>query len=139
MFGPQSYEFNAGAENPERVLSYVEERGRKDFPFRAEMARPLMAKDVVSIYKRRGFFPVTTAGWVFNLTMMVVTLGSWIFVYILWLLATAGDSVKQVNVKSYLTENGTQIHLQGSDPEWTAVVSGWLTERYGRSQESAED
>jgi hypothetical protein len=104
-------------DNPEGVLGWTESKLIREFPNRAGVGRPLTSPNVVQATENYGLFPATALGWIFNLVMLAITLGSWIVVYGLWLAVKLGEPRKAVVVTA-------------NPDEWGEVVQGWLAQRY---------
>jgi hypothetical protein len=119
-------------ESPERVLQWTEEKLVKEFPHRSQVTRPLTAPNTVQVFVEHSIFPESGLSWVFNLTLTVLTLGSWLLIYAVWAVLKVGETKKWTKVSAYPRdeEGFSRIHLEGNREDWFSVVSGWLTEKY---------
>ena len=100
-------------ETAEDILLRMERKLTGEFPFRAEVNRPITSRNIVQAFAQYGIFPSTAIGWLFNLTMIVLTFGSRLVVYLLWLAFRAGD-FRDVVVSAFPRT------LRGEGP-----LSGW--------------
>jgi hypothetical protein len=125
-------------ETAEDILLRMERKLTGEFPFRAEVNRPITSRNIVQAFAQYGIFPSTAIGWLFNLTMSVVKFGSWLAVYLLWLAFRAGTSGMSSSPRSprTLPGGGTLIRLESNKQPWFGVVNGWIEERYGRGEET---
>jgi hypothetical protein len=123
----------------EDILLWTEGKMVREFPYRADVARPLTIRNIVQAYTQYGIFPSTAIGWIFNLTMLLLTFGSWIVVYGLWLAFRVGETREAVVVSAFPADppgGGTLFRLESNKQPWFEVVNGWIEERYGRGEET---
>ena len=123
-------------ENPDRVLAWSEEQLRSSFPFRAQIQRPITMHNTVQAFTQHGLFPKTALGWIANLTLTALTLGSWLLVYAVWLAISYGNFDRFVTVQALPSDQDgfSRVRIEASRQDWFDVVSGWLTERYGNKE-----
>jgi hypothetical protein len=125
------------ATDPDQLVTWAEGKLERDFPNRVSVSRPIARRNFVQAGYERTIFPVSWFGWIFNLTMTVLTLGSWLVVYALWVVFTIGDYHKYVKLEAYPAdkEGFARVTVEGNREDWFNVVLGWLRERYTIEEE----
>src|SRR5215211_8717059 len=77
------------------------------------------------IMTTRGIFPQSGASWAFNLALTVITLGSWLVVWLCWGLLMAGETVDYAKVSAYPEGSGSRVDVESTNDEWRADLEAW--------------
>jgi hypothetical protein len=100
----------------ETVLAQAQSFFQQESTHGGEISRPM--EYTIQVEDSRSGFPQSAAGWIFNLTLTVLTLGSWLLVWIVWILWKAGETKNLVTITAYPSEAGSLVEVDATAPEW---------------------
>jgi|SRR5215216_569754 len=109
---------------PEEVLARAQRFFQQDWQHGGTIARPI--EYTIQVETTRSGLPQSAAAWVFNLVMTALTLGSWLLVWIIWILWKAGETTNLVRITAYPGDAGTLVGVDATDPQWRADVEDWI-------------
>jgi hypothetical protein len=131
----------------ERIVAWIQQRATEEFPFPSSVSGLntqgggiFGTFNGVQIARPRPIYPYTTSGWVFNLFMTVITLGSWLPIWFIYGLFVAGDPIEWVHLLVHPDVSGpaseaggkVKVTITANDADWLGVVREWVEERYAR-------
>ena len=76
--------------SPDRVLMEAEKFFKREWQHGGRIRRLHGSPYTLNVDTRRGFLPETAIGWLSNLTLTALTLGSWLIVWFFWVFGGRG-------------------------------------------------
>ena len=111
---------------PEEVLMGAQRFLQSDWTHGGNIERPSSLPHTLRIEKNRSFFPPTVLGWLGHLTMMVLTLGSWLIVWVIWGILRAESAIYTADITAYPAYGGTRVEITSDNDVWRQDLEEWF-------------
>ena len=112
--------------SPERVLMEAEKFFKREWPHGGQIRRLHGSPYTLNVDTTKVFLPKTAIGWLFNLTLTALTLGSWLIVWFFWALAVEGSRKDFVHLTAYPEGEGADMDVMSNNEAWRKDVEDWL-------------
>jgi len=112
--------------SPETVLARAQRYFQHEWAHGGQIHHP--TEHTIEVRTTRGYVPSTALGWVFNLTMTVLTFGAWLIVWLFWAMGTVDSPKDTVVLTAYPTDTGTLVEASSTNRQWRADVEAWIAE-----------
>jgi hypothetical protein len=117
---------------PEEFLARAERFLKTEWKHGGQIQNPTWGAmaHTIGVETTRGFLPNSAAGWLFHISLTVLTLGSWLAVWLVWGILKAESTVHFARISAYPEGGKTRVDVESSNDEWRRDIEAWIAETF---------